>query len=41
MGVPVLKGGQIFPPLVEIGLTDLPNIGGATDPPVPLVPASL
>ena len=28
-GVPVLYGGQNLPPLVEIGLTDLPKSGGA------------
>ena len=28
-GVPVLFGGNNLPPLVEIGLTDLPKSGGA------------
>ena len=28
-GVPVLFGGHNLPPLVEIGLTDLPKSGGA------------
>ena len=28
--VPVLFGGHNLPPLVEIGLTDLPKSGGAT-----------
>ena len=28
-GVPVLFGGQNLPPLVEIGLIDLPKTGGA------------
>ena len=32
-GVPVLFGGQNLPPLVEIGLTDLPKSGGAMAPP--------
>ena len=32
-GVPVLFGGHNLPPLVEIGLTDLPKIGGAMAPP--------
>ena len=31
--VPVLFGGHNLPPLVEIGLTDLPKSGGA--PPAP------
>ena len=30
-----------LPSLVEIGLTDLPNIGGGRGPPGPPVPASL
>ena len=29
-GVPVLLGGHNLPPLVEIGLTDLPKFGGGT-----------
>ena len=31
-GVPVLFGGHNLPPLVEIGLTDLPKNGGAGTP---------
>ena len=34
-GVPVLFGGYNLPPLVEIGLTDLPKFGGAMAPPAP------
>ena len=34
-GVPVLYGGHNLPPLVEIGLTDLPKFGGAMAPPAP------
>ena len=34
-GVPVLFGGQNLPPLVEIGLIDLPKTGGAMAPPAP------
>ena len=30
-----LFGGHNLPPLVEIGLTDLPKIGGAMAPPAP------
>ena len=30
MGVPVAIGGDNLPSPVEIGLTDLPNIGGAS-----------
>ena len=33
-GVPALFGGHNLPPLVEIGLTDLPNCGGATRTPM-------
>ena len=33
--VPVLFGGHNLPPLVEIGLTDLPKSGGAMGPPAP------
>ena len=33
--------GIICPPPVGIGLTDLPNIGGASGPPAPPVPAQL
>ena len=32
-GVPVLLGGLNLPPLVEIGLTDLPKSGSAMVPP--------
>ena len=38
MGVPVLFGGHNMPPLVEIGLTDLPKSGGAMAPPAPPAP---
>ena len=35
-GVPVLFGGHnLPPPLVEIGLTNLPKSGGAMAPPAP------
>ena len=34
-GVPVLFDGHNLPPLVEIGLTDLPKFGGAMAPPAP------
>ena len=34
-GVPVLFGGHNLPPLVEIGLTDLPKTGGAMAPLAP------
>ena len=40
-GGPVLMVGIICPPPVGIGLTDLPNIGGASGPPAPPVPAPL
>ena len=33
--MPVLFGGHNLPPLVEIGLTNLPKSGGALAPPVP------
>ena len=33
--VPVLFGGDNLPPLVEIGLSDLPKSGGAMAPPAP------
>jgi hypothetical protein len=33
--VPVLFSGNKLPPLVEIGLTDLPKFGGAMAPPAP------
>ena len=33
--VPVLFGGDNLPPLVEIGLSDLPKSGGAMAPPPP------
>jgi hypothetical protein len=35
LGVPVLFGGHNLPPLVEIGLTDLPKFGGAMASPAP------
>ena len=35
-GVPVLFGGHNLPPLVRIGLTDLPKSGSAMAPPAPL-----
>ena len=38
---PLVKGGQNLIRLVGIGLTDLPNIGGAVAPLAPPVPASL
>ena len=42
LGVPLVKGGQNLPPMVGIGLTNLPNIGGgAVSPPPPPGPASL
>ena len=34
-GVPVVMGGDNLPSLVQIGLTDLQNIGGASGPPGP------
>ena len=34
-GVPLLFGGHNLPPLVEIGLTDLPKFGGAMALPEP------
>ena len=34
-GVPLLFGGHILPPQVEIGLTDLPKSGGTMAPPAP------
>ena len=34
-GVPVLFGGHNLPPLVEMGLTDLPQSGDALVPPAP------
>ena len=34
-GVPVLFGRHNLPPLVEIGLTDLPKSGGAMATPAP------
>ena len=33
--MPVLNGGRNLPSPVGIGLTDLPNIGGASGPPGP------
>ena len=41
LGVPVVIGGDNLPSPVQIGLTDLPNIGGASGPPGPPVPAPL
>ena len=35
LGVPVAIGGDNLPSLVGIGLTELPNIGGASGPPGP------
>ena len=35
LGVPVVIGGDNLPSPVEIGLADLPNIGGASGPPGP------
>ena len=35
--VPVLFGGHNLPPLVEIGLTDLPKSVGAMDDPLALL----
>ena len=35
LGGHVLLGGDNVPPLVEIGLTDLPKSGGGTCPPTP------
>ena len=34
-GVPVLFGGHNLPPVVEIGITDLPKYGDAMAPPAP------
>ena len=34
-GVQLVIGGDNLPSLVVIGLTDLPNIGGASGPPGP------
>ena len=39
--MPVVIGGDNLPSPVVIGLTDLPNIGGASGPPGPPVLASL
>ena len=33
--VAVVIGGDNLPSPIRIGLTDLPNIGGASDPPAP------
>ena len=41
MEVPVVIGWDNLPSPVGIGLTDLPNIGGARAPLAPPVPASL
>ena len=40
-GVPVVIGGDNLPSPVQIGLTDLQDIGGASGPPGPPVPAPL
>ena len=37
----VVIGEDNLPSPVEIGLSDLPNIGGAIGPPGPFVPSSL
>ena len=34
-GVPILYGGHNLPPIVEIGLTDLPKFGGTMASPAP------
>ena len=39
--MPAVIGGYKLPSPVRIGLTDLPNIGGASGPPGSPVPASL
>ena len=41
VGVPVAIGGDNLPSPIEIGLTDLPNIAGASGPLAPPVPAPL
>ena len=41
LGVPVVIGGDNLPSPVQIGLTDLPNIGRASGPLATPVPASL
>ena len=41
IGGPVVIGGDNLPSLVRIGLSDLQNIGGASGPPGPPVPAPL
>ena len=35
LGVPVVIGGDNLPSTVETGLSEMPNIGEASDPPVP------
>ena len=35
LGGHIVMGGDNVPPLVEIGLTDLPKSGGARAPPAP------
>ena len=37
LGGHIVMGGDNVPPLVEIGLTDLPKSGGARAPPAPLL----
>ena len=39
--MPLIFGGHNLPPLVEIGLTDLPKSGDAMTPPVPSGTTSL
>ena len=39
--MPVVIGEDNLPSPVEIGLSNLPNIGGAIGPPAPFVPSSL
>ena len=39
-GGPVVIGGDNLPSLVQIGLTDLTNIGGTSGPPAPPSPRS-
>ena len=39
MGVPVVKGGQNLPPMIGIGITEPPNIGGGGGGSGPLPPS--
>ena len=41
LGGQVVMGGDYVPPLVEIGLTDLPKTGGAKAPPAPPLATAL